>query len=387
MSAVESRQTGPGVEPRESLSSAVAGQLVSTSFGGADSRAYTDFGVNKIYSSGTATNRQYATSNWVDTFTVAGTPGSNVTVSFTFAIDGNINVFDAFEGPNATARANFSVYALRGDGWALGGQPQTYSGTNPFVQPTANGDLYSELWMRKTTPDQVNLFNAFQPAYYQGYYRYQNNAGVPGAGGSRVIYDEATDTYTVDVRQGVNEISTIYTPTGSQTTTNGVTGVFRTYANLPPNALTTRNNLRTNHAVLDVDRLCPSLFNSCITGDYPGTDLTVSFTLAAGSSFTLLSSLHAYDLYDEGTVDFFSTAKVTGVSVSDGGSLTSLSGALQALPEGGYGYPAALASVPEPASWAMLIAGFGLVGGMMRWQRRMAGGASRPADGTVHPGI
>jgi hypothetical protein len=29
-----------------------------------------------------------------------------------------------------------------------------------------------------------------------------------------------------------------------------------------------------------------------------------------------------------------------------------------------------IATVPEPASWALMIAGFGLVGGMMRRQRR-----------------
>ena len=27
-------------------------------------------------------------------------------------------------------------------------------------------------------------------------------------------------------------------------------------------------------------------------------------------------------------------------------------------------------TVPEPASWAMLLAGFGTLGGVMRWQRR-----------------
>jgi hypothetical protein len=32
----------------------------------------------------------------------------------------------------------------------------------------------------------------------------------------------------------------------------------------------------------------------------------------------------------------------------------------------------AAVGVPEPASWAMLIAGFGLVGGTMRRQRKVA---------------
>lgn len=44
-----------------------------------------------------------------------------------------------------------------------------------------------------------------------------------------------------------------------------------------------------------------------------------------------------------------------------------------------YGEPvAATAAVPEPATWAMMIAGFGLVGGRLRWRGR-ARAAKRPA--------
>ncbi|QDZ08977.1 PEP-CTERM sorting domain-containing protein [Sphingomonas panacisoli] len=95
------------------------------------------------------------------------------------------------------------------------------------------------------------------------------------------------------------------------------------------------------------------------------TSFTLDFDLAAGSVFTLASWLYADDV-DDGTVDFFNTAKVTGVNVSAGGSLASASGALSPLPGGGYGYPAAVSGVPEPATWAMMIMGFGLIGAAMR---------------------
>lgn len=91
----------------------------------------------------------------------------------------------------------------------------------------------------------------------------------------------------------------------------------------------------------------------------------MSFKLAAGSTFTLLSSLHANDLY-EGTLDFFNTAKLTRATVSPGATLTSQSGALTQRAGGGYGYAAVTGSVPEPANWALLIAGFGLTGATMR---------------------
>jgi hypothetical protein len=86
------------------------------------------------------------------------------------------------------------------------------------------------------------------------------------------------------------------------------------------------------------------------------------------SGFSLATMLYADDVR-EGTIDFFNTAKVSGVSVSDGGTLTSLSGTLTMGTDGTYGYPAA-AAVPEPATWAMMIGGFGLIGAASRRRAR-----------------
>ena len=80
LTAVESRLPGPGVEPRDALSSTVAGVQIGTTFGAVDTRALTDYGVNRIYAQGNASYRQYATSNWLDTYSVGGAAGTTVTV-------------------------------------------------------------------------------------------------------------------------------------------------------------------------------------------------------------------------------------------------------------------------------------------------------------------
>lgn len=379
LTAVESRKTGPGVEPRNSPSSSLAGQLVSTTFGGADSRALTDFGINKVYSRGTATHRQYATSNWLDSYTVAGTPGSTVNVSFNFAVDGNINVNSYGDGPNSETRANFSVYALTGSNWSLGGESQNPGDNGGFLfTPLVGGDQYVQVHLKTTTVDPLNRFIQFSPTYFEGFKRFNAVNGQAGTSAGSFKYDEATDTYRLTTRSasGINgsfiESLQIYAPNTFSEIRNGVMITPPTpYSSLPSQRLVSRNNLKNNSVLLDVDRMCPTDFGFCKTGDYPGSNLAISFSVLAGSSFTLLSSLHSMDLYDEGTVDFFNTAKMTGASVSPGATLTSQSGALMQLAGGSYGYAAVLASVPEPDSWAMLIAGFGLTGAALRRRRAL----------------
>ncbi len=133
----------------------------------------------------------------------------------------------------------------------------------------------------------------------------------------------------------------------------------------------TRTGLDANYSLLDMAQLCVG--ESCGAGTYPGTDLTLTFTLAAGSVFTLASFLGADDLRDE-TVDFFHTAKMTGVTLSGGGTITSSSGTLNLKSDGSYGYAAVqaldVAAVPEPATWAMMIGGFGFVGVALRRRGR-----------------
>jgi hypothetical protein len=69
---------------------------------------------------------------------------------------------------------------------------------------------------------------------------------------------------------------------------------------------------------------------------------------------------------------YFSTATITGFQFLglDGTDLTQVAGIVfasgQAYP---LGRPAAFGVIPEPTSWALMIAGFGLAGGMLRRRR------------------
>ena len=66
----------------------------------------------------------------------------------------------------------------------------------------------------------------------------------------------------------------------------------------------------------------------------------------------------------EGTIDLSHTA-VIGFTLPDGVFLTDAFGNT-------FGAPPSNGGVPEPASWALMIAGFGLTGAMLRRRRRAA---------------
>ena len=93
-----------------------------------------------------------------------------------------------------------------------------------------------------------------------------------------------------------------------------------------------------------------------------GFDFTGSFTVTDGEKRSFSQRL--YLICQEGvTCDFSNTGRV-GLQLPPGVSFTSGSGV--------FLQPPATGAVPEPASWAMMIAGFGLAGGVMRRKRRLA---------------
>ena len=343
--------------PADTQISSLAGQQLSTSFGGADTRALTNYGVNKIFASGTADYEQYATSAWLDTYTVGGAAGTMVDLSFNFTVDGAAN----FSGNSAGY--NFNVVALRGGNWSMAGSGET----SPSIYgPATSGSVNERLILTQTLPSRVTQADLRE---FGGFYNYANNQGQAGPFQTHVTYREFEDAYSLETLPAGAAVpqETRYYATGFR---NFVNGVPQTPFIIPYNvnaATMAQGNIRAqlvaNYSLLDLAALCAG--EGCeANGVYPPTDLTLSFRMAAGSTFTLATMLYADDVR-EGTIDFFNTAKVSGITVSNGGTLTSLSGTLTADGNGGFGYPAA-AGIPEPATWAMMNAGFGLIGAASR---------------------
>ncbi len=119
----------------------------------------------------------------------------------------------------------------------------------------------------------------------------------------------------------------------------------------------------------------------------PGSIITLNSLDFAGYAFDQNTSFRIYDLaynllFNSGTV----VAPVTGHS-SMAFNISSLTGLRLQYGPDGYNTgidniafsidPAVGAAVPEPATWAMMLAGFGLVGGAMRRRptRRLAAAA------------
>lgn len=357
LSAIESERMTDAAKDKQV--SAAPGALVATGYGGADVRARSDFGMNKIKAAGTAAFETYASSAWLDTFKVSGAAGSTVTVSFNFKVDGLAN-FASSSG----AGFNFNVFALRGDNWAMSGHNDTRTS---WFSPIAGGTDYESLVLSQTVAGRVTQAEMRD---FDGFYNYGNNAGQPGAFNSHVTYVEFGDYFRVRTPATGENGETRYYATGFRTFVNGNPTspliLYSTNSNTRAQGQI-RANFVANYSLLDFAGLCAG---ECEAGLYPGDDeLSLSFALAAGSSFTLASWLYADDV-SVGSVDFFNTAKVSGISVSNGATLTSASGALQALPNGGYGYPAALAgAVPEPGTWATMLLGFGVIGFGLRSRR------------------
>ena len=120
------------------------------------------------------------------------------------------------------------------------------------------------------------------------------------------------------------------------------------------------------HATLSSDKLCES--GDCGLGAVDRI-LRVEFDVAAGADFFLYGLLQLGDLHAT-EFDFEHTALLQSITVSNGASLTSDSGVLISTGDGAYNFGSALAAaVPEPSTWALMIAGFGWVGASLRRRR------------------
>jgi hypothetical protein len=147
------------------------------------------------------------------------------------------------------------------------------------------------------------------------------------------------------------------------------------------------------------------------TGDHPGSSLTVPGNLTpylavygggvANINFTGVGDVRSFS-FDYSTVDTYNTLTIhyatgadtvyTGTQILNGlptavtnGSITvngdgriitglSLSTTSNAFEVDNLSFSAGLAAVPEPASWALMLGGFGVIGGAMRSRRKPAHG-------------
>lgn len=104
--------------------------------------------------------------------------------------------------------------------------------------------------------------------------------------------------------------------------------------------------------------------NSSVT--FNQVPLTINVDVEVGRPFTVAALLTTYN---NGRAEFFNTVKLNSISLDPAYTLTADDGgALRRNADGTY---ALAASVPEPATWATMLLGFGLIGGAMRARRRI----------------
>jgi hypothetical protein len=148
---------------------------------------------------------------------------------------------------------------------------------------------------------------------------------------------------------------------------NGVVSIFQD-SELPG------GNPNPNYVGTLIDSIIPGGFASvcygpdlgCLAAGAIDGQLSINFDIGVGEDYWVGTILRART---NGNLDFWNTLKLETVVLAPQFTLVSEDGGvLQRSVDGSYGLPGA---VPEPSSWALMIAGFGLVGGVARRRRSM----------------
>lgn len=347
-----------------------SGKVVYQDANGAYNRAVTAVGTNKVYSSGNGTSELNAGSAWMDSYTVQGSGTVNVSLSFT--VDGTSNVGANLGGDGNPFDWTYRVLALKGDNWNLTGQGTIYSAPNGIWPIRTLGDNYESLLLTRASPADATVTQTLQPRFATStFWNVRNFGEQPGEFVSG--YSRNGNNVTLSLINGNDSIRRTYSSTRVTTTVNDGTPQTVLYGGASDPNRVAYAKLLADHPILGQTGLCQIDDNGLCPGieTYGPTTMTLNFSLAAGEKFTVLSYLSHINLRD-GEFDFFNTAKLSGITVSPGASLISGSGQLQQLAGGGYGYAPLTLGVPEPANWALMIGGFGLIGGASRRRQRQA---------------
>jgi hypothetical protein len=355
----------------DDFASFTTGQYVGNVYQGTDVHAQTSYGVNKVYGSTTNGIELSATSAWLDQFTAGGSANDTVRLSFSFTVDGTA----AFSNP--ATYLNFQVFALRGDGWTLNGDGGGSFAS--FYSPrTAGSDFDDLFFQRAVTGGSVIQLSARDSQ--SGVFNYANVNGSAGTFGSNVNYDATEDFYVIRTLNPNGQIieNKFYADRRVTSVAGGPPStLLYSQAGNPAAAAAkaTRLNLEANYSVLDIASLCDPAAG-CGAGTYPPQTVTVAFDVRGGSTFAI-GGIMLLDELDDGAIDFFNTARLTGVAAENlttpGTSVSlyseALKGELPASTGGQFVYPPSVpqtGAVPEPATWAMMIGGFGLIGSLAR---------------------
>jgi hypothetical protein len=199
-------------------------------------------------------------------------------------------------------------------------------------------------------------------------------AAVCLATGARASIIPVLDTITKD---GSNFLFSYHaTLSGDQGLTSGSTLVIQDFAGYVPGSISATGTgfasfiLTSTPLVANFDTNAGGVQTNAVYGDDPNiTDLVFTYNgpdfHTSGGPFTdiQIMGLSAESTFGGLGVDGFSSRAIKNTGLGTTGTV--------AFNNGAVGVPVG-PGVPEPASWALLILGFGGIGGMVRLQRRKA---------------